>query len=665
MHSSALAERRTTSILGHRVWWQTWAELLLIGAWACWIGRSFLDFNPYTWPVGGEWGTQLQTHHLWTQLQRCGLCALWNGGINGGAPAFADLFGSMLHPLVMITTLLWGVNTGAKITVVAALALAGIAQWWIARVLKVGTLTRLWSALLAVVGGHLVGRMENGNFGLVLSTAACSLALAAAFDLGVTRERRATLLLAVMCALALVSGQAYLQLALLGWIPAFLWLMLDERWRWSPVWREYLLAFGLALLLAGIFLVPMLHFWPKVMKDTDPTFEAAQPLAYIPLNLIIAPHGSALAATLGELPYPYLYNLYIGWLPVVLALLAFVALRGHAQRHLLLLASGALLMFFLASATPLRWLNGRWPTVANVRHTPLVAGLAVPAIIGLASYSVNRLLTHPWPKLKLAIWGRYNTARPLPSPAWLLCIPLAYSLWTPATLAQSLLGTTNIQSLYTSVAALRTPSLQWVAPPFGELRWTEAGLALGFKLSPIVWVFKWHTAAMPYLEALRDGAPPALVRLGPLASLPGITRSALSAIPAAHMERAGALDDVPIYRYPHQQYAAVATSTGFSPCQANGSGGTVTITCTNNEAGELTVQEHAWSGWSATLDTKTVALESDQWLRVPAPAGPHQYVFRYRPWDVLLGGVMTVGGVILTLELWVRDRPNIQTTGGR
>ncbi|MBA3942984.1 MAG: nucleotidyltransferase domain-containing protein [Herpetosiphonaceae bacterium] len=640
--------------------WQSWAEVTLICVWAAWVGRAFLDFNPYTWPVGGEWGTQLQTHHLWIQLQRCGLCALWNGGINGGAPALADLFGSMLHPLVMLTTVLWGVSAGAKVAVVVALALGGIAQWWIARVLQLGTVARLWSALLAVVGGHLAGRMQNGNFGLVLSTAACSLALAAAFDLGVTRERRATLLLAVMGALALVSGQAYLQLALLGWSPAYLWLILERRRPWFPVGREYLLALGLALLLAGIFLVPLLHFWPHITKDTDPTFQAAQPLAYIPLNLVIAPQGSALTTTLGQLPYPYLYNLYIGWLAVLLALLSLGVARGYAQRQIWFLASGALLMFFLASATPLRWLSGSLPTVANIRHTPLLAGLTVPAIIGLASYTLDRLLKHPWPMLKLPLVGQSNRARPRLRPTWLLCIPLAYGLWTPATLAQSSLRTINMQSLYSAIVALRTPSLQWVAPPFGELRWTEAGLDLGLKLSPIVWVFKWQTVPMPYLEALRDGAPPALVRVGPLASLPGINRNDLGALPGAHAEPVGNLNDIPVYRYGEQHYAAVATSADLSPCAATGSGGTVMLTCTNEQAGELTVREHAWSGWSATRDNQAVALEPDQWLRLPAPAGIHRYVFRYRPWDVLLGAGLTFVGTMLTLWQWVRLRHSVR-----
>ena len=640
--------------------WQTLIEFTIIGICAGWVGRSFLDFNPYTWPVGGEWGGQLQTHQLWTQVQRCGVCALWNGGINGGAPALADLFGSMLHPLVMITTLLWGVVAGAKVAVVVALALGGIAQWWIAWVLRVGPLARMWSALLAVVGGHMAGRVENGNFGLVLSTAACSLALAAAFDLGMTRERRATLLLAVMSAGAIVSGQAYLQLALLCWSPAFLLLMLDRQGRLSSVWREYAVAVGLALLLAGVFLVPLLHFWPNVTKGTDPGFQAAQPLVYIPLNLVTAEPEATLSPTLGKLPYPYMYNLYLGWIPVVLALLALPFVYGSARRPLLFLSTGAFLMFFLASAIPLRWLNPWLPLVANARHTPLFAGLAIPAIIGLATYTLDRLFRLPWSRWTLLVASRSGLRL-----TWLLAIPLLWSLWTPAALARIWLRTMDARPLYERIAALHTPGLEWVAPPYGELHWTQVGLDLGLKLSPIVWVFNWRELPMPHLEAVRDGAPPAITRVGPWAGLPIVGLNAVSNAYGMEVERAGTLAGIPVYRYSAHQYAAIVTRRHIIPCEAIGSGGALMVTCTSEQAGRLVVQEHAWSGWSAWRDDVPTVLDTDEWLRLEAPAGTHRYLFRYRPWDVPLGLGLTILGSLLTLWLWMRSRVPATIAAGR
>ncbi|MEK7785460.1 MAG: hypothetical protein AAB658_08570, partial [Chloroflexota bacterium] len=254
----------------------TLAELGLIAAWAMWVGRNYLDLRPYIWPIGSEMGVQVYTHHFWVYLQKCGQCALWDGSINGGVPAFADYFGSKLHPIVIITTLVWGVINGAKVGLVLAMWMSGIAQWWLARLLRVGWLGRMWSALLAVDGGHLAGRMATGQYGMVLSAGACALAVVAAMELGMTGHRMATLRLAVFGALALVSGQGYLQLSLIAWAPALLFFLLDENLSLRPIWREYALAVGLCLLLAGVFLLPTIHYWPNFAKPGDLAFGVMQ-----------------------------------------------------------------------------------------------------------------------------------------------------------------------------------------------------------------------------------------------------------------------------------------------------------------------------------------------------------------------------------------------------
>ena len=95
--------------------WFAWMEISLIVLFALWVGRKYLNVEPYVWPAGTGLGTKLLGHYFWTNFSKCGVCALWNGGINGGRPALADLFGSQMHPLVAITTLIWGVIGGAKI----------------------------------------------------------------------------------------------------------------------------------------------------------------------------------------------------------------------------------------------------------------------------------------------------------------------------------------------------------------------------------------------------------------------------------------------------------------------------------------------------------------------------------------------------------------------
>ena len=121
------------------------AELAALGAWALFVGRSYLNFDPHMVPTGGELGTHAAANHLWIRVLTCGWCAVWNGSVQGGLPALADTVSSTLHPVVMIATLLFGVVNGVKVTLLVALWLAGVAQWWMARELRLGAPARLWS----------------------------------------------------------------------------------------------------------------------------------------------------------------------------------------------------------------------------------------------------------------------------------------------------------------------------------------------------------------------------------------------------------------------------------------------------------------------------------------------------------------------------------------
>ena len=80
-------------------------ELSLILLWSVFVGREYLDLDPHVVPAGREFGSSIQAHHLWTRVQECGWCALWDGSERGGFPAFVDPLGSSLHPAVMIATL--------------------------------------------------------------------------------------------------------------------------------------------------------------------------------------------------------------------------------------------------------------------------------------------------------------------------------------------------------------------------------------------------------------------------------------------------------------------------------------------------------------------------------------------------------------------------------
>lgn len=617
------------------------AELLVIVLWALYVGRGFLQLDGHLWPYGREFGSQIVSHHFWPLLARCGSCALWNGTINGGMPALADIFGSAFHPLVALGTLIAGVVTGAKISIVGSLAIAGVAQWWISHSLRLGSAARLWSAMLVIVAGHLITRMDVGAVGLLVSTATASLTFASAMALGIHGTRRHALVLAALGAITIVSGQGYMQASLIGVAPAFLFLVLDGSLRVRPIWREYVLAFGLSLVLAATFLVPAVHFWPFLGKGTDPAFLSAQPLAFVPLNFVIGDFSFLQSSALGKLPYPYLYSLFVGWLPVILAVLCLPLARRRDHPALLCLATTCALALVMASGLPLRWLGPNVPALAALRHPPLLAGLAVPSLLGLSAYGLDSLLRLSWPRIGLG-WGATTPSGSRSvSLAWILAIPLLASLRAPFNLSQVFMRTTDVGPVYQSIAAMKTASVQWAAPPFGEHYWVEPALEAGLKVPNVVWAWGWKERVLPSprLMAGRGDSPPGSTVVGTML-------------------------DTNVFEDPQVEYASVAVETGAIPCRAEGRGGQLAIDCATDEPGQLVVQENAWTGWRAWIDGSPAERLPGQWLSVEVPAGSHQILFRYLPWDVPSGALISLVGIVLWVVLWIRTyskRPSSAT----
>ncbi len=619
---------------GLRTWLLPLGELSLLAFWVMIVGREYLVFDPGFVPTGREFLSAVSTHHLWERFSACGWCALWNGAQRGGFPAFVDPHGSMLHPIVMLTTSLFGVINGTKVTLLASLWFAGVAQWWIARELRLGWLPRIWSALLVVVGGHLAGRMELGALGVVLSTAMCSLAFPAALSLLRSGGRREGVILGVVLASAVVAGQGYMQAALLASLPAFGFLVLDERLRPKPIWREVARSAVLALLLAAPFLVPFLHFYPNFVKDVDPQFSVAQPLSFLPLNLVIDDTDFFLGDALSKQPFPHLYVLYIGWTPVLLAFAALLLVRPPDRRMSYFFVSAIFLIFLAASAVSLRMAVGFIPALAGIRHPPQIAGLAVPLILGLAAYGLHQLLRKDWPTLKLEhpAWRRLS---PLSfSLHWVLLIPLVFSIRSAYTFAQGWLAVQAIPGEVAPVLeGLATRDLQWVQPPFGRHDYIEPAIARGFKLSPgiMTWGWKDRDLPRPILEASAEGPP---------------------AEAAAQLTE---IREIAIYALDSPLYAEVRGNELPAACAASGTGGRIRVTCDNGLPGRLVVQENMWTGWKAWRDGFEVPLLGQRWLEVKAPAGEHVYEFRYLPWDVPLGLILLAVGMLLAAWWLVRS----------
>ena len=616
-------------------------ELGLIIAWAMHVGRLYLNFNLTIWPVGGEFIMGMQSNFIWPLLPKCGACILWNGFVNGGTPAFVDLHSGLLHPLVILTTLIWGPINGAKVTAIASLAMGGFALWWLAKVLGLGRVARLWSALLAVASGYLAVRMENGLVALVLSTAACSLVIPPAIDLALNGKRRSAILLAITLALALVSGQGYAQVGLvLALLPALLILLVNERLQLRPVWKEFALAILLALTLAGIFWVPFLHFYPNWVKDSDISFSAAQPMEYEVLNLVIRDAGFYRSESLHKVAAPSLYSNYIGWVPVLLAIAAIMLVPRGKSRLLAFFLVAFGLVYLASGAKSLKLLAWFVPDLAyGVRHSPLIASLSGPLVIGLAAWGLDLLLKVKTPRLSLILAEPSETKR-FPSASLisiLLVIPLFWSIKLAYDYGRNWLIADKMplgmETAFPIIQKVIKPgTTQILQMPAGEYHWYPAAVDLNLKMTTFFRPWRWKDREFPpgMIEGIRD-------------SKDNWATSFL-----------GEGEGISLFIHPENQYAYVDVGDRHIPCDAIARGGNIDIDCQNDVPGELVVMENQWTGWSARRDGNPVQLGKGQWLNTSALAGTHHYEFRYRPWDVSVGLILTIIGILLTIWLWWR-----------
>ncbi|MBT7015868.1 MAG: hypothetical protein HN965_06280 [Anaerolineae bacterium] len=367
-------------------------------------------------------------------------------------------------------------------------------------------------------------------------------------------------------------------------------------------------------------------------KYTDPEFVSAQPLSYLPLNLVIDDWDYYHNETLSKFPYPYLYALYIGWIPVLLAVTGLSMGKSKDKRFLWFLATGILFEFLIGSAVLLKWLVKVFPAVAGVRHPPQIAGLAVPLILGLSAYGLEQLLSLDRPKLSVSFPERAVFKKSVFSLKWLLFLFLFLSLQSGYKFTKHWFITEKQNVILPMLEELETKSLAWVEPPFGEHYFIEPSIRLGLKLSPGVMTWRWKEREEPIPELVITDSDPSSSSLE------------LMRVFSEHHS---------IYIRYDQPYAAV--SNNEKPCEAYGAGGSIDVFCTTSSPGQLIVKENMWTGWYAWMDGERVPLLGDHWLEADAPAGKHVYEFRYRPWDVPLGMSLSLVGVFLCVRMWFKS----------
>jgi len=616
------------------------AELVLVAVWTLTVARDYLDLDANVAPRGVEYFTSIQSHFLWERALDCGLCALWNGNVQGGYPALAETHDAALHPVVIVATLLFGALNGAKFALVAILFLGGLAQWWLAYELGLSRAARLWSGGMAVAAGGYAGRMDQGVYAVVVSTVAAALCLPPLLRFARSGRVRDAAILGIALGLLLVSGQGYIQIGVAMLSPLVLLLAAASSVPIRLLARRSLLSLAIGGLFAAPFLVPLLHFFPSFGKFTDPSFAETQPFKFVPLNLVIDDPAFFHETSLGRSPFAYLFINYVGWTAVVLAGIGCAVLVRKDRWLTAFLVGWAVGAMWIASAMPLRWLRDAtatvqpaWEFIVGIRNPALIAGLTTPALLALSAIGLDHLWRRVISPLRLVVQSHGDvTARPrtlVLDPRWLLALVLVWALLDARSFARTWLQVTTQVSaeIDPMLDALQTESAAWVSPPFGERYWVGAALARNMKLSSNVTVWHWKDRQdpQPLLMADRFGIPEG-------------------------MTPAGAVGDVGIYAGPPSNaYARILHDDGTeTACHASGRGGNVTVRCDAERPGRLIVQEHWFDGWSARLDGHATDISrAGDWIGTDVPAGESTIVLRYRPLDAEIGFALFAIGLVL------------------
>lgn len=328
-------------------------EITVIAVFVVWVTWPYLGGTPSTaLPAGGDFVVSIQGRFFWNHVRECGSCALWNGDIAGGSPALIDTSTDMLHPLVAGATLMLGVLEASRLLIALTLFISGIGSWWLAYLLGISSFARVFAGCVGAAGGHMTGRLSFGLVVLITSIATASLLIPAAILFSRRPGRRSTALLGGLLGITILSGQAYIQIGVLLLAPAGLLLLVRNGASWQVLLQRLIQVGAIALSIASILVVPVMHYRSIVGKDFDPYFSRSQAFKYVPLNLVIDRRDYFSSSMFNQPGFPAWHVNYIGWIALGFVALGTSRLWAQSRHEALFLGALAIGALWLGSGSP-------------------------------------------------------------------------------------------------------------------------------------------------------------------------------------------------------------------------------------------------------------------------------------------------------------------------
>ena len=344
-------------------------------------GDVFLYFYPY-WAAAAE------------ALQN-GRFPLWNPHLFMGAPLLANSQVGFFYPLNWPVWWLLPTPYAVSASIIIHITIAGWGAYLAGRrAMGLGRLASGLTAVLFALGGYLTAQVEHVNQVQGLAWLPWFLVvLAPGGPIGWRPALRRAAAIALLFTLQLLAGHT--QTAFISGVAIGVWTLAIGNWQLAIVncqrrWLPLLLAVPLALLLAGVQLLPTLELTGLSARQGGLPVNEVLSFSWHPLLI-----SRSLLPTYGQ----SLFSEYVAFLPLTGLVLAIIGAWGWRQapatRAALLLA---LLGLFLALGlfNPLYWLLARLPGFDLFRVPARWLVLYALGASLLAGVGLERLRRYPF-----------------------------------------------------------------------------------------------------------------------------------------------------------------------------------------------------------------------------------------------------------------------------
>jgi hypothetical protein len=576
--------------------------------------------------AGDEYMVHIISLQNWTNAQVCGLCMMWGNSV-GGMPVFADPYGAFQHPLVMITTLLFGPLHAANITLAVAIFVLGFSGYLFCTTYQLHRIVRVWITVTMIYGGLIAGRIVVGSISLPLSLSFATFSFVYFLVWANNPTRKNAILLSIIVSMLLVSGQGYMQIAfVMTLIPMSIYLYALKK---PNAWAQVPWMIALVSALIAPFLLTFGANSASFGKDTDITLSSMQHIGFIMLNFIVDNLDFYNTPILGRAAAPYLYSNFIGY-PIVLG--AFVSVILAVIQHpfvnklialIYVISSSVVVILVLASGDVQHWIIGfniapLTQFVIGLRNLTLVASYAGALLVLLAALCGDILIRQLYPSIALIRINRWVMKG---RSHWLVVVVMIWHVLTLYAYNKQFYLFSNQES--PTLSAAKFLQTQPIGGINVEANYQIFDIMQTQKKMITQMFYPWfiiNTSSAGTMYQLKSAPPEDMT-----------TWQEIKRIDATWA----------IYKSTdiNQQYALHTSENGtLTPCNTQGTGGDMDVWCTVSTNGILRIYENNLGSWQAWVDgVPTNVISVNKFVAVPVTTGAHHIVFRYRPWYTMLG----------------------------